>query len=497
MTHPTHLTTTALVAVLALPGLALAQDAAAPQESPAPSDAEIVSTDAASSGDVISAISATPEQDQAVGQRFRVDLSDLPEPYQGAPVANAPLRATEVPQDLALPEGFTATLFAKGLEGPRQGHVLPNGDLLVSMQEGGYIALLRDTDGDGAADIVSRAFEPFTAPYGIAHREWTGEGDYDYEILIADLEGIWSQPYKSPNIRNVGARSQTVEETPMEERKPLFDFSGQKLLTESGVFGDMNGHVNRDIEIGPDGRLFVGVGSLGNIAVEPEPKATVQSFAADGSDQTTLVTGVRNPAGLAVHPETGALFAAVQERDGAGDDLVPDYLIRVDEGEFFGWPYSYMGDRPQPGFAQLAPDLVASAQVPDLIFNPHSAVMDLAFYDGEMFPERFRGGAFAALKGSWNRTQPTGYKVVYVPFEDGMPDGTYENFLTGFWSRGTDRAEVWGRPADVTVAPDGALFVVDDTGGTIWRITYDAATDEGATDDAAMEGNAEEGAAQD
>lgn len=477
MSAKARLMTTALAAILLSPGFALAQDQTGGQPSPAPSDAEIVASDSQSTGDVISAIAATPEQDQAVGQRFRVDLAELPEPYQGPPVANAPLRATEVPNELALPDGFSATLFAQGLEGPRQGHVLPNGDLLVSMQEGGYITLLRDTDGDGVADINSRAFEPFTAPYGITHREWTGEGDYDYEILIADLEGIWSQPYKSPNIRNVGARSQTVDETPVENRKPLFDFSGQDLLTGSGVFGAMNGHVNRDIEIGPDGQLYVGVGSLGNISVEPEPKATIQSFAADGSDQKTLVTGVRNPTGLDVHPATGELFAVVQERDGAGNDLVPDYLIRVDEGEFFGWPYSYMGDNPQPGFSQLEPELVDSAEVPDLIFNPHSAVMDLAFYDGEMFPERFRNGAFVALKGSWNRTQPTGYKVVFVPFSDGMPDGTYENFLTGFWSRGTDRAEVWGRPADVTVAPDGALFVVDDTGGTIWRVTYDGETD--------------------
>lgn len=475
------LSTSALALMMGLPAAALAQSGAAETPSPAPSDAKRVDADNSAAGEVISAISATPEQDQTIGQRFRVDLSDLPDPYTGAPVANAPLRATEAPQELSLPPGFTATLFARGLEGPRQGHVLPNGDLLVSMQEGGYIALLRDTDNDGKADIISRAFEPFTAPYGITHRAWSGEGDFDYEILIADLEGIWSQPFKTPNIRNVGARSQTVDETPVENRKPLFDFSGQELLTESGVFGTMTGHVNRDIEIGPDGRLYVGVGSLGNISVEPEPKATVQSFAADGTDQQTVVTGVRNPAGLDVHPDTGQVFAVVQERDGAGDDLVPDYLIRLHAGEFFGWPYSYMGSKPQPGFAQLDPELVESAKVPDLLFNPHSAAMDLAFYDGEMFPARYRNGAFVALKGSWNRTQPTGYKVVFVPFEDGMPNGTYENFMTGFWARGTDRAEVWGRPADVTVAPDGALFVVDDTGGTIWRISYGGGTDDAAS----------------
>ncbi len=473
MSYQSRLSTTAMVAALASSVPVFAEDHSDAQVSPAPSDAQVVTSEAETSGEAVNAISATPEQDQAVGQSFRVDLTDLPVPYQGPPVANAPLRASKVTEELALPEGFTATLFARGLEGPRQGHVLPNGDLLVSMQQGGYVMLLRDTDGDGVADIISRAFEPFTAPYGITHRDWTKEGDFDYEILIADLEGIWSQPFKTPNIRNVGARSQTVDETPVENRRPLFDFSGQELLTESGVFGTMTGHVNRDIEIGPDGRLYVGVGSLGNIAVEPDPKATVQSFAPDGSDQQTLVTGVRNPAGLDVHPGTGEVFAVVQERDGAGDNLVPDFLIRVDEGEFFGWPYSYIGPNPQPGFAQLDPELVDSTEVPDLMFNPHSAAMDLAFYEGGMFPEKYRDGAFVALKGSWNRTQPTGYKVVFVPFSEGMPEGTYENFITGFWSRGTDRAEVWGRPADVTVAPDGALYVVDDTGGTIWHVTYE------------------------
>ena len=305
MSHRSHLATTALVAALVSPGFGFAQDQTAVPASPAPSDAQTIASDSQSGGEVISAISATPEQDQAVGQRFRVDLADLPEPYQGPPVANAPLRATEVPQELALPDGFTATLYAQGLEGPRQGHVLPNGDLLVSMQEGGYITLLRDTDGDGVADINSRAFEPFTGPYGITHRDWTGDGDFDTEILIADLEGIWSQPYKSPNIRNVGARSQTVDETPVEDRKPLFDFSGQKLLTEKGVFGAMGGHVNHDIEIGPDGRLYVGVGSQGNISVEPEPKATIQSFAADGSDQRTRSDGRSQSRGPRRGPSDG------------------------------------------------------------------------------------------------------------------------------------------------------------------------------------------------
>ena len=246
---------------------------------------------------------------------------------------------------------------------------------------------------------------------------------------------------------------------------------GQKLVTERGVFGIVQGHANRDLEIGPDGRLYVGVGSVGNLGVEPEPKATIQSFSADGKDQKTVASGTRNPVGLAFHPETGELWAAVQERDGFGDRLVPDYLIRVQPGGFYGWPYAYTGQNPQPGFAAMAPDKVAASLPPDLLFEGHSAAMDLVFLPGERVPPAYRGDAIVALRGSWNRSEPTGYKVVRVKFENGRPAGWYDNFMTGFWTEGADKALVWGRPADVALGKDGALFVVDDTGGTIWRVT--------------------------
>ena len=248
------------------------------------------------------------------------------------------------------------------------------------------------------------------------------------------------------------------------------------MLTEAGVFGIVQGHANRDIAITPDDRIQVGVGTSGNIGIEPEPKATIQTFSVDGLDQRTYAGGMRNPSGLAVQPSTGDLWAIVQERDGTGDDLVPDFFTRVEERGFYGFPYSYIGQNPQPGFADKAPDLVEAAIVPDLLLQPHSAAMDAEFYDGDMFPEEYKGGAFIAMKGSWNRTQPTGYKVVFAPFENDEPTGTYINFMTGFWVSGDDKAEVWGRPADVALAPDGALFVVDDTGGTIWRVAYDAGT---------------------
>jgi glucose/arabinose dehydrogenase len=157
---------------------------------------------------------------------------------------------------------------------------------------------------------------------------------------------------------------------------------------------------------------------------------------------------------------------------GLSSSLPSDYLIRVQEGGFYGWPYAYIGQHPQPGFAALAPGKVEATITPDLLFAAHSSVLDLVFYDADQFPAAYRGSAFVALKGSWNRSVPTGYKVVRVPFKDGKPEGYYENFATGFWVSGERRAEVWGRPAALAIAADGALLVADDTAGTIWRITY-------------------------
>lgn len=416
----------------------------------------------------------TIEEDQRVGAVFRFEMGDMPAPYTGPAVRNSPVTLEGVrDRSLNLPDGFTATLFAAGLEHPRQAIVLPNGDVLVAQQIPGHLTLLRDDDGDGVAEWNQRHAAQFNAPYGMAYRRRGNEE----QILVADQDGIYVVGYETGLVRPPFAQPRPASEVPEAEREPGEFMDGQALLTESGVFGIVQGHMNRDIAITPDGRLFVGVGTSGNIGVEPEPKATIQSFSVDGADQRTWASGMRNPSGLAVQPSTGDLWAIVQERDGVGDDLVPDFFTRVVETGFYGFPYSYIGSNPQPGFAQLEPGLVEAAIVPDVLFQPHSAAMDAEFYDGDMFPERYRGGAFVALKGSWNRTQPTGYKVVFVPFEADEPVGTYENFLTGFWASGDDKAEVWGRPADVAVAPDGALFVVDDTGGTIWRVTYEGDTE--------------------
>ena len=409
------------------------------------------------------------QEDQRVGKRFEVSIESLPEPYTGPQARNSPVtkpRNGAMPQ---LPAGFSATLYAENLTHPRQVLVLPNGDVLLACQRPGYLMLMRDDDGDGRADWIQRHAAGFNGPYGLAHR--------DGELLVADQDGIWTIGYDTGLLRPPFAQPRPASEVPPSDRQPGKYMDGQQLITEKGVFGIVQGHANRDLEIGPDGRLYVGVGTAGNIGVEPEPKITIQSFSASGGNQKTVASGMRNPCGLAIHPETGKLWAVVQERDGLGDSLVPDYLTEVVEGGFYGFPYSYLGSHPQPGFADRAPEKVASAIVPDVLFRSHSAAMDVVFYDGDMFPAEYRGDAFVAMKGSWNRSEPLGPRVARVKFENGKPVGWYENFMTGFWNSGDDKAEVWGRPADVATAPDGALFVVDETAGAIWRVTYTGPAD--------------------
>ena len=405
------------------------------------------------------------QAEHEIGRRFHIDPNDLPAPKTGPIVTDRSLVVPYDGQSLQLPPGFTATLFAKGLVHPRRLLVLPNGDVLVAEQSAGYLTLLRD-DGEGHVKWIDRHVEDLNRPYGLA---WRGD-----ELLVADQDGIWRVPHVLGALRaGRPVPTQRADQLPPDERKPVPGAYGAEMLTKKGVFGIVQGHQNRHLTIDPkSGALFVGVGSSGNLGVEPEPKATIQRFDADGSNQMTYASGTRNPTALAFHPQTGELWAVVQERDGLGDNLPSDYLIRVQQGGFYGWPYAYIGKHPQPGFAQLAPDKVDATITPDLLFQAHSSLLDLVFYEADQFPPEYKGSLFVALKGSWNRSEPTGYKIARVPFKDGRPEGYYENFATGFWASGEQRAEVWGRPAALAVTKDGSLLVADDTGGTIWRITY-------------------------
>ncbi|MBP2300231.1 PQQ-dependent sugar dehydrogenase [Azospirillum picis] len=395
---------------------------------------------------------------QTVGAELHVRMEALPKPYATPAVANQ-AKQVERPasEPLRAPRGFTVTLFRDHVENARNLLVLPNGDVLVAQQRPGSLTLLRDGDGDGQAETARVWAEGFDRPFGLAYVGGSRGGT----VLVGDLDGVWQLPWTAEG----GTAGQ------------------RRRLTPQGAFGPRGGHNTRSVAVAPDGRHFyVGIGSAGNIGVEPEPRATIQEFRIDGTGQRTIASGLRNPVGLAFKPGTNDLYTVVNERDGLGDQLVPDYLTLVTAGGFYGWPYSYIGANPQPDFADKRPDLVKAALVPGLLFQAHSAPLGLVFGDGTHFPERYRQGAFVALHGSWNRARPTGYAVVFAPFDKGRPTGTYETFVTGFRlgaGPDADREEdetpqVWGRPSGLAVATDGALLIADDS-GTVWRIAYAAA----------------------
>ncbi len=380
------------------------------------------------------------------GTVYRVDPGSLPAPYSGRSAANSP-RVVERPPGagLAVPAGFQANIFADGLVHPRNLAVGGDGTVFVVESGPGHVLALKDTNRDGRADQSTRIVSGLTRPFGIVALGST--------LYIADTQGLWRA-----SLRGVGPNGTTAK---------------AEMITAPGAFGEGSGHSTRSLAFDPQGeRFYVGVGSRSNIEEEPEPRATVLSFNRDGGDRRIVASGLRNPVGVDFHPDTGKLWTVVNERDGMGDDLVPDYLTEVVPGAFYGWPYSYIGRNPQPGFADKRPDLVAKARVPDLLFRSHSAPIGLVFYTARQFPADYRGHAFVALRGSWNAGSPRGYLVARVPFTDGRPTGQYEVFASGFRLGGTDRAEVWGRPAGLAVAEDGALLIADDTGRSIWRVAY-------------------------
>jgi len=386
-----------------------------------------------------------PPDHQPVGQSFHIRPADLA-PLHATDSIASPAYRVDRPTDatLRVPDGFRADLFATGLSHPRWMAVAPNGDVLLAESRAGRITLLRDADGNGQAEIRNTFADGLDAPHGLAIRDgWVYVGE---ETTIRRL------PYR------VG--DNTASGPP-------------EAVTGPRALGGGGGHWTRNLAFSPDGRQFhVTVGSRGNIQAEDPPRATVQQFNADGTGQTTFATGLRNPVGIAVYPGTSDLYVVVNERDGLGDGLVPDYLTRVRPGGFYGWPYSYIGANPDPGMGGRGADSVARAIVPDVLFQSHSAPLGLVFYQGDQFPADYRGDAFVALHGSWNAGTPTGYKIVRVPFRDGRPLGSYSNFATGFWVTGPGRAGVIGRPAGLAVWTDGSLLVADDSGRAVWRISY-------------------------
>ncbi len=390
------------------------------------------------------ATAALPVQaaDPVPGTRFQVRLEALPAPGAEPGVANPPRRVARGHRKPKAPPGFTVRLFAEGLRHARLLTVAPNGDVFIAESRADRITALRDTNGDGRADRRSTFAEGLSSPSGLAFH-----GD---NLYVADVNAVWRYRYRSGDMK---ART------------------GRERVTRRGALGRGSGHWTRTLAVAPDGQhLFVGIGSRGNIQVEPSPRATIQRFTRDGRQQQTWASGLRNPVGLAFRPGTNALYTVVNERDGEGDQQVPDYLTQVRWGQFFGWPYAWIGPHPQAGFADTAPEKVKATATPDLLFKAHSAPLGLAFLPEQGWPAGYGGNAVVALHGSWNAGDPRGYMVVRVPFGPQGPRGHYEALLTGFRTGDHSPARVWGRPVGVGVGPNGTLYVSDDVGQTIWSV---------------------------
>lgn len=344
---------------------------------------------------------------------------------------------------LQVPKGFTVAPFAEKMFFPRNMAIAPNGDVFVVEAEGQRVRVLRDADGDGKAEKVSLFCSGLRGPHGIAfHKSW---------LYIANTGTIVRYTYKTGQLKAEGKPETVVPDLPA---KPGF-----------------NMHWTRNIAFAPDGtRMIVTVGSATNDDPEPFPRGCVLSYTPDGKDQKLIASGIRNAVGLTFRPGTDELWASCIERDFMGGDTPPDYITQVKEGQFYGWPYFYIGKHVDPRNAKHKPPRT-DVTVPSLLVEAHSIPLGIAFYDGQLFPDRYRGGMFVAMRGSTNRVPRSGYKVVYVSFKSGKVVTTYEDFVVGWVPDRKDRW-VYGRPAAVAVAKDGSLLIADEPGHTIWRVAW-------------------------
>ncbi len=404
----------------------------------------------------------------APGVRRKISPADLPAPFASDSTASrsqvVPRPADAAPKTLP---GFEAELLASGLEGPRVIRISPNHDVFVAESNGGRVHVFR-LDADGAKPTKDTVFaRELDRPYGLA---FYPPGPDPRWLYVATTSKVLRYPYRAGDLEARSAPETVVSDLPQ------------------------GGHWTRDIVFSPDGKtLYVAVGSKTNVAEGharppaeevaalekangfgasggPEfERADVLAFDPEGVHKRVFATGLRNCSGLTIRPHSDELWCVVNERDLLGDDLPPDYATRVREGAFYGWPWLYIGGNTDPRHAGERPELSGRASVPDVLLQPHSAPLGITFYEGAQFPSEYKGDAFVALHGSWNRAKRTGYKVVRLKFENGKATGEYEDFLTGFV---LDDARVWARPVDVAVAPDGALLVSEDGNGTIWRISH-------------------------
>ncbi|MGA3178231.1 MAG: sorbosone dehydrogenase family protein [Candidatus Acidiferrum sp.] len=366
----------------------------------------------------------------------------LPAPFTTKSAGNGPSESKPPAGFLpSVPSGFHINIFAKDFKQPRFLTVAPNGDIFLADTGAGKVVILRDPQHTGGAQQREDFAQGLNRPFGITFR-----GDYVY----------------------VGNNGEVV--------RFRYDGKTSKRLGDAEHVLDLppgGGHFTRTLAFSNDGnRLYVSVGSSSNIDFEKDQRrAAVLVCDPDGKNSRIFASGLRNAVGLAVEPLTGEVWVSVNERDELGDDLPPDYFTSIKDGGFYGWPYSYIGGNVDPRVQPQKPELVARAIIPDVLLGAHVAPLQFAFYTGKQFPESYRGGAFVAEHGSWNRASRAGYQVAFVAFKDGKASADPVPFLTGLVPDPSGR-NVNGRPVGVAVAPDGALLVSDDGAGVVYRVTY-------------------------
>ncbi len=405
----------------------------------------------------------------APGVRRKLTAADMPAPGVSRSVSNPPRIVAR--RDGALPkapDGFAVSLFASGLDQPRVVRVAPDGDVFVAESAAGRVTVLRAADGAPAAASAATFADGLHRPFGIAFYPPGPDPRYVY---VAETDRVVRFPYRSGEATAAGPAEVVVPRLPAGRghwtRDLAFSLDGETLFVSVGS----GSNAGEDMAEAPAEGVaaFVAAHPLGAAWGGEEDRADVLAFAPDGGEKGIFATGLRNCSGLTVEPQTGDLWCAVNERDSMGDDTPPDYATNVRPGAFYGWPWFYIGDHEDPRLAGRRDDLAGAVTAPDVLFQAHSAPLGITFYEGAQFPADYRGDAFVAMHGSWNRAKRTGYKIVRLIFKDGAPTGEYEDFLVGFVD---DDASVWGRPVDVAVAHDSALLVTDDGGGAIWRVAY-------------------------
>ena len=384
------------------------------------------------------------------GEIRKITVKDLPAPFATASAGNGP-KIVARPEGAwpRVPAGFKVEEYAAGLENPRLIRTAPNGDVFVAESKAGDIRVFRGITSSGKPEQMAVFARELDHPFGV---DFYPPGPDPQWVYVGNTDTVVRFPYHNGDLQARG---------PSEH---IADVPGR------------GGHWTRDIQFSPDGKkMFVSVGSASNVDdpdVTPAEKnrADILQFNPDGSEMRIYAYGIRNAVGLAVNSKTGELWCSVNERDGLGDNLVPDYITHVQEGGYYGWPWWYMGGHQDPRHAGKHPELKDKVITPDVILQPHNASLEVTFYEGKQFPAEYQGDIFAAEHGSWNKSVRVGYEVVRVPLhQTGRATGEYEDFLTGFV---VDNEHVWGRPVGVAVAPDGSLLVTDDGSNSIWRISY-------------------------